>query len=162
MVYSLFTKGSFEVYAPSKKAGSVTIEKRQGSVKELHGMLGFIDSIDLYNEKNLLEPKATSHLSSDELMYREFLAYSNFYAAQAPVIICEGETDNVYLTHAIRSLAGEFPDLAEIAPTGDIKLKVRLYKYRQSSTARILELKDGGSSVLTKFIGNYKKETDKF
>ena len=162
MVHSLFTKGSFEAYAPSKKPGSLSIEKRQGTVNQLHGMLGFIDSIDLYNKKNLPEPKATDQPSSNERMYREFLIYTNFYAAQAPVIICEGETDNVYLTHAIRSLAGEFPDLAEVAPGGKIRLKVRLYKYHESSTGRILELKDGGSSVLTKFIGSYKKDTDRF
>lgn len=45
---------------------------------------------------------------------------------------------------------------------GKIRLKVRLYKYTRSSTARILGLNDGGSSTLTKFISSYKKETDKF
>ena len=69
------------------------------------------------------------------------------YAAETPVIICEGSTDNVYLTHAIRSLAAQFPDLAEIKPDGKIRLKVRLYKYTRSSTARILGLNDGGSSI---------------
>ena len=57
--------------------------------------------------------------------YRKFLIYSTFYAAKMPVIICEGETDNVYLTHAIRSLAVEFPDLAEMLPDKKIRLKVR-------------------------------------
>ena len=163
MVHSLFTKGSFEVYAPNKKTGSPVIEKRSGSINELHGRLGFIDSVDLYNQKNLPEPKPTNrNLSSNERMYREFLLFSNFYAASAPVILCEGETDNVYLTHAIRSLAGEFPDLATVDSNGRIRLKIRLYKYRQSSTARILELNDGGSSILAKFVGQYKKETDRF
>ena len=168
MVHSLFTKGSFELYAPTERVGSVIIEKRQGTVKELHGMLGFIDSIDLHNENNLPEPKANDHPSSNERMYREFLIYTNFYAAEAPVIICEGETDNVYLTHAIRSLAGEFPELVEFPPDGKIRLKVRLYKYHRSSTASILDLKDqksgdlGGSAVLARFIGTYKKETDRF
>ncbi len=162
MVHSLFTKGSFELYAPASDAGVITIEKRAGTPRQLHGMLGFIDSIDRYNKKNFPESTDTGRHSSNELMYREFLIYTNFYAAEAPVIICEGETDNVYLTHAIRSLAVEFPDLAEIVPGSKIRLKVRLYKYPRSSTARILDLKDGGSSVLAKFIGNYKKETDKF
>jgi retron-type reverse transcriptase len=162
MVHSLFTKGSFAVYAPIEKAGAVTIEKREGTANQLHGMLGFIDSIDLYNKKNVAESKDSFHLSSKELMYRQFLIYKDFYAAEAPVIVCEGETDNVYLTHAIRSLATEFPDLAEITAKGEIRLKVRLYKYPRSSTARILGLNDGGSSSLTAFIVTYKKETDKF
>jgi hypothetical protein len=38
--------------------------------------------------------------------------------------------------------------LAEIRPDGKIRLKVRLYKYPHSSTARLLDLKDGGTSVL--------------
>lgn len=94
--------------------------------------------------------------------YREFLIYSTFYAASMPVIICEGDTDNVYLTHAIRSLAAEFPALAEVLPDGKIRLKVRLYKYPRTSTARLLDLKDGGSSVLATFIAAYKKETKRF
>jgi hypothetical protein len=78
------------------------------------------------------------------------------------VVICEGETDNVYLTHAIRSLAGQFPALAEVMPDKKIRLKVRLYKYPRTSTARLLDLKGGGSGVLSKFIAAYKKETADF
>lgn len=90
------------------------------------------------------------------------LIYSTFYAAGCPVVICEGTTDNVYLTHAIRSLAAEFPTLAEIVSEDEIRLKVRLYKYPRSSTARILGLNDGGSSVLGKFIHTYRAEARRF
>lgn len=162
MVHSLLAKGSFEACVAIEKAGAVTIEKREGTVNQLHGMLGFIDSIDLYNKKNAPASKDSGRLSSKELIYRQFLIYRDFYTAEAPVIICEGKTDNVYLTHAIRSLAAEFPELAEVTTQGKICLKVRLYKYTRSSTARILGLYDGGSSSLTTFISTYKKETDKF
>jgi RNA-directed DNA polymerase len=161
MVHSLLTKGSFEAYSLNNKAGAVTLEKQEGTANQLHGMLGFIDSIDLYNNKKTAEPKAPVRLSSKELMYQRFLIYTDFYAAEVPVIICEGKTDNVYLTHAIRGLAKDFPDLAEIMPGGKIRLKVRLYKYPRSSTARVLGLNDGGSDPLTKFITTYKKETNK-
>ena len=53
----------------------------------------------------------------------------------------------------------EFPDLAEVTPDQKIRFKVRLYKYPSSSTGRLLGLNDGGSAVLSKFIGTYKKET---
>ena len=79
-----------------------------------------------------------------------------------PVILCEGDTDNLYLTHAIRSLAGDFPMLAEVTTDDKTLLKVRLYKYPKSSTARLLELKEGGSSVLSKFMGAYKQEISCF
>jgi RNA-directed DNA polymerase len=35
------------------------------------------------------------------LMYQRFLIYMNFFAAKLPVVLCEGKTDNIYLTHAI-------------------------------------------------------------
>ena len=79
-----------------------------------------------------------------------------------PVILCEGDTDNVYLTHAIRSLATEFPVLAEVTEDKKILLKVRLYKYSQSSTARLLDLKQGGTGNLSKFMRTYKKEISPF
>ena len=73
-----------------------------------------------------------------------------------------GEIDNVYLTQAIRSLAAEFPVLAEVKPDKKIVLKVRLYKYPGSNTARLLDLNDGGHGVLRKFIAAYKNETKDF
>ena len=95
-------------------------------------------------------------------MYQRFLIYKHFFAGEVPVILCEGETDNVYLTHAIRSLARSYPQLATTNPAGKISLSIRLYKYRKSSTPRILGLHDGGTANLAKFIAIYKKETAKF
>lgn len=161
MVHRLVRTGQFELVGVTQKDGQTVLEKRPGTLDELHGMLGFIDSIEYYNRTQTPDAESEEK-SSREKAYREFLIYSTFYAARMPVIICEGETDNVYLTHAIRSLAAEFPALAEVLPDGKIRLKVRLYKYPRSSTARLLDLKDGGSSVLATFIAAYKKETKRF
>lgn len=161
MVHSLVKTGTFQILGLTHKDGHAVLEKGPGTLNELHGMLGFIDSIDVYNKTHTSDALSDER-SSNEKVYREFLIYSTFYAAQAPVVICEGETDNVYLTHAIRSLRAEFPALAEVMPDKKIRLKVRLYKYPRSSTARLLDLKDGGSSVLSNFIGAYKRETKDF
>lgn len=161
MVHSLLTKGSFELYAYDQNAVPVRLAKRTGTPDQLHGMLGFIDTIDLYNRREIEGSKDPAHPSTKELTYRRFLIYTYLYAAEKPVIVCEGDTDNVYLTHAIRGLAREFPDLAGVEG-GKIRLKVRLFKYPRTSTARILGLNDGGSSLLAKFVGTYKKETEKF
>lgn len=70
-------------------------------------MLGFIDGVDLYNKKRTPKakrPSEKSTLTSKELMYRRFLLFTEFFTAPAPVIICEGKTDNIYILHAIRSL----------------------------------------------------------
>ncbi len=56
----------------------------------------------------------------------------------------------------------DYPDLAATNDKGKVQIKVRLYKYRDSSTARILGLRYGGSSSLNNFIATYKKETAKF
>jgi RNA-directed DNA polymerase len=162
MVNTLLTKGSFTTFAPSAASGTPAFEQKEGTANQLHGMLGFIDAIDLNNKKHSTRGKDSGPLSSKELMYQRFLIYRNFFAAEMPVVLSEGETDNVYLTHAIRSLGGDFPELATIKPDGKILLNVRLYKYRHSSTGRILGLRDGGSSSLGKFIATYKKETVKF
>jgi RNA-directed DNA polymerase len=124
-------------------------------------MLGFIDRIELYSEGDISAPKGSAPLSANELIYQRFLIYTNFYSAAKPTIVCEGDTDNVYLTHAIRSLASQFPELAEINQ-GKTQLKVRLFKYPRTSTARILRLIDGGSGPLAQFIATYKRETDRF
>jgi retron-type reverse transcriptase len=162
MVHRLLNTGGFEVYGKVEKSGVLTLEKRPGKVNELHGMLGFIDNIDLDYRKNTPGWKPSDELSSNELMYQRFLIYVNFFAAERPVVLCEGKTDNIYLTHAIRSLALDYPYLATAAPDGKIRLNIRLYKYRKSSTARILRLSDGGSSALLDFIVTYKRETEKF
>jgi hypothetical protein len=161
MVHSLVQTGAFEILGVTQKDGRAILEKRSGTLDELHGMLGFVDSVEVYNRTQTADSPSVE-MSSRERVYREFLIYSQFYAAQLPTIICEGETDNVYLTHAIRSLATEYPDLVEVMPDKKIRLKVRLYKYPRSSTARLLGLKDGGSGVLGTFIAAYKKETSHF
>jgi RNA-directed DNA polymerase len=150
MVHCLLNKGSF-----------ATLDREEGTLNQLHGMLGFIDEIDLRNKQRSAEGQE-GDLSKKEQIYQKFLIYKNFFAAEAPVILCEGETDNVYLTHAIRRLAADYPDLAATDDKGKVQIKVRLYKYRHSSTARILGLRDGGSSSLNVFIATYKKETAKF
>jgi RNA-directed DNA polymerase len=161
MVHNLFSTGSFQIYAPVTKDGKTTIEQREGKLDELHGRLSFVDGVDLYN-RNIGDQVHPTHLSTKESMYRHFLIYRDFYTAETPVILCEGKTDNVYLKHAIRRLATSFPDLADLDQQGKVRLKVRIYKYAKSSTARILGLNDGGTSHISKFIANYKKDTDKF
>jgi len=165
MVHRLLTKGYFEfVHTVNDEKETVTINKIQGNMSQLHGMLGFIDNIDLYN-KNITQKtkgkKDQPNLSSKESIYRRFLLFKEFYVAPAPVIICEGKTDNVYILHAIRSLAETYPQLATKNSDGSIKLKARIYKYSNTATGRILGI-NGGTPDLSKFINLYSREIKKF
>ncbi|MGA7157841.1 MAG: retron Ec67 family RNA-directed DNA polymerase/endonuclease [Acidobacteriaceae bacterium] len=162
MVHRLFRTGSFQLLGAVKANGDSLLQMREGKLDELHGRLGFIDGIDLYNKAIAATRHEPTHMATKESMYRQFLIYRDFYNAPKPVILCEGKTDNVYIKHAIRSLATQFPALADVDAKGKITLKVRLYKYTKTSTGRILGLKDGGSSPLGNFITSYKKDTGKF
>ena len=56
--------------------------------------------------------------------------FKELYHALAPVILSEGKTDNVYITHAIRSLATSVtPDFTDInSSTGKISIKFRRFR----------------------------------
>jgi hypothetical protein len=161
MVHRLFTTGSFDFeYRAEGANGALVVHKNNGRPSQLHGMLGFIDGVDLYNRK-VNPSKKEPQLTSKELIYRRFLIFKELYTAPAPVVLCEGKTDNVYITHAIRSLAPLYPKLADIDGKGKIVIKLRRFKYTGTSTGRILGI-HGGSGDLKKFIPNYKKEISRF
>jgi hypothetical protein len=162
MVNSLLKTGSFNTLAPVKDAtGNVTMEMKEGTLNQLNGMLGYIGHVDIYNRQKVEKQTDQPVHSKKEALYRKFLLYREFFVSERPVIICEGETDNVYLVHAIRSLAAMFPALANVVD-GKITLNIRLYKHSGSRTARMVDLGDGGSASLTKFIATYHKEVNRF
>jgi RNA-directed DNA polymerase len=165
MVHHLFTRGGFEILQRADDGkGGVVINRIPGTIDQLHGMLGFIDGVDLYNKRLLAGTKAgreASSLTSKETMYRRFLLFKEFYAAPMPVIVCEGKTDNVYILHAIRSLAAANPRLASVDADGTIKLNVRIFKYTETSTGRILKM-NGGTGDISNFMRDYRAETGRF
>lgn len=179
MVHNLLRKGSYEI---EDHTGAF----QPGTLDQLQGMLTFIDSVDLHaryiafinseHRNSLRKPvklltvpefgtMSSFHigkLRAAELIFQRFLVYKDFYATAKPVIVCEGETDNVYLLHAIHNLAHKFPTLASPPKTGTSQLKVRLFKYAGTRVGRLLELSDGGGSVLGRLIDIYIRETKKF
>jgi retron-type reverse transcriptase len=162
MVHSLFTKGNFEhVHYEKDGAGGEKRVSRPGDPRELHGMLGFIDSVDRYNLHNIVGHTG-NELKKKEQVYRDFLIYKEIYAPPLPVIICEGPTDNVYLSCAMRRLAAVFPRFAEINPKGEFVFKLRLLKYVKTGTGRVLGLSDGGTADLSKFMHTYRNTVKKF
>jgi hypothetical protein len=94
-------------------------------------------------------------------MYRRFLLFKDFYAAQLPVVIGEGPTDSIYLTHAVHRLVDSYPMLASKASQGKVKLGVRFYKYYGRRNGRILAMK-GGTADLAKLIYLYHRECHRF
>ena len=169
MVNSVLKSGGFHFNSTDiDGAGVKTAVKTAGSLQQLHGMLNFVDWVSEFNLKlrrknsyNFHKPIFEKPWKSSRLFLR-FMLYRIFWAAEKPVIICEGKTDNVYLTHAIRSLAPSFPTLAEVDASGHISLKARLFKYTERSTGRILQSVSGGSDGLCRLMRSYCAETKKF
>jgi len=163
MVHRLLNTGAYEVTKKSiDPSGNVIVAKGPGDLNQLHGMLGFIDGVDLLNRRLPKVPGAVREsLSSKEETYGRFLLYKDFYAANSPVLLCEGATDNIYLLHAIRQMAKQNPDLAAIDPAGKISLKLRLFKYTKSSTGRILGIK-GGAGDLKNWMSRYERAMREF
>jgi hypothetical protein len=161
MVHRLFTTGSFDFENKTvDDLGSVTVNKIPGRPNQLHGMLGFIDGVDLFNET--LNPREKGlPLTSKESIYMRFLIFKEFYTAPAPIVLCEGKTDNVYITHAIRSLARQYPQLADVNLAGKISIKLRRFRYTDRSTGRILGI-HGGTGDLGSFIQTYRREITRF
>jgi retron-type reverse transcriptase len=157
MAHRLFMTGEFEIIQGPNK--------QKGALKQLHGMLGHIDRVDRHNaelsRKDHGKAKAPVGIGSKENLYRRFLLFKEFYIAATPTVVCEGKTDNVYLKHAIRSLAARYPNLAAVSPNGKTALKLRIFKYPHTSTGRILQL-GGGSGDLKNLIEMYRKELKRF
>src|SRR4030095_8735842 len=165
MMHRLFTTGSFDFeYKTVDPQGAAATHKTPGRTSQLHGMLGFIDGVDVFNSKidAKIDAKPKQRRpTSKESMYRRFLMFKEFYSAPAPVVLCEGKTDNIYITHAIRSLAAQYPKLADVSPGGKITIKLRRFRYTDRSTGRILGI-HGGTGSLGQFIRNYKADTSRF
>jgi RNA-directed DNA polymerase len=154
MVDKLFKTGQFEfVVKTFDSTGSPLVTATAGRSKQLMGMLSYIDQVDLFNrklcEKNGVPPADTAGRVE---LFRRFLYFDAFYATAMPVIVCEGETDNTYLKHAIKSLAAIYPTLATAGSPP--KVGVRLFKYAERRTSHITEIA-GGVGGLCKLIKHY-------
>jgi len=103
--HSLFHRGYF-----TKTVGRAKV---RGNINELEGQLNFIDQVDQYNrlrQKPPLDPiyavakhgvNTLNLLTGREKTLSKFLYYRLFYGNDKPTILCEGQTDNVYLKSAL-------------------------------------------------------------
>ncbi len=64
-------------------------------------------------------------------LYKKFLYFRHFINPSAPLIVCEGKTDNIYLRSALKALDPAYPQLAEVIG-GKLFTKVRLLKHSRA------------------------------
>lgn len=158
MVDCLFRTGKFQfIYKKKDEQGKVVLElSHAGRNEQLHGMLSYIDQVDLFNQKvckeNGREPESTAGRVE---LFRRFLYFDTFYAAPEPIVVCEGKTDNVYLKCAIKSLVAKYPKL--VAAGSPPKLKLRFFKYAETRTGQVSDL-TGGVGGICKLLKSYDED----
>jgi hypothetical protein len=162
MAHRLFSTGTFhhEFWIKDPLTGALVKQSSLGEPAQLQGMFAHVEHADQFNRKVRGRPETDA--PGRHRLYRRLFFYIQFFAAPAPVILCEGKTDNVYMLHAIRSRATSFPELATVdATSGAISLKLRLFKYVNKSAGRILQL-SGGQGELGKFVSHYLHDVGKY
>ncbi len=134
------------------------IEYCEGSLPQLEGRINYIYDIkkDGYtkNKKDakryIGRPDCIYNKEKPEgiyKLYREFLYYRYFFHPGPPILVCEGETDLIYIRSALINLASLYPNLIEIKKDGTPTFKISFFKY----TDRIKEiLSISSGSGLTK------------
>lgn len=161
MVYRLCREGKFLLPGYVKdETNSYSLMMKPGSLNQLHGRLGFIDSIDQYNAE--INSKLTgAEIKSKETIYRRFLFYKEFYAAAKPVLVCEGWTDYVYIENALRRLSSRYPSLVSLGTDGKSNFAIKRFKYSEGRTGKMLGI-TGGAPALGEFMKAYKEEFKRF
>jgi RNA-directed DNA polymerase len=172
MVHSLVTTGAFKLEAATQARVDNKRTKTVDPLKQLQGMLGFIDWIDIHAKGGVEKGGAISHdhkyktaykwndLNSQEKQYRKFLFYREFFLTKQPIILTEGKTDKVHLYAAIKKQAGQYPRLANTKGS-IVTPAVRVFPCQERRTNALMGL-TAGAGNLASFIAAYKNETSKF
>lgn len=171
MVHRLLNTGSYQVKTTTvNEKGDIVEGLVDGSLKQLNGILSFIDSVSVYNRKKEpirfvkgKPPKPSERFElfdCNEKVYKDFLLYKDFYAPSKPIILCEGKTDNIYLKAAILKMAEDYPNFIEKNKDGKLIQKISFFK-RNATSKRMLGLA-GGSGELTEIIKLYRHERSRF
>lgn len=158
MCRELITKGScYEVDQASKA-------KIPFDVDRLRGRLSFVYQIKGHEFGHARIKYKKGEPNKDPAFYRNyanFLNYDYFHANTMPLIICEGETDNIYLKCAVASLIAKVPSLATATkdPWKPDYL-VNFFNYTKTTSA-VLRL-SGGTGEMQKLIYDYGKKFKHF
>ncbi|KTD64241.1 putative serine protease HhoA precursor [Legionella santicrucis] len=139
MCHALYCTGSFFLLGDKSKPGTL---------QQLNGILEYIYFIKQKNHCNK-EPCYKTNVEQHNItnLYSQFLYFRYFIALEKPLIICEGKTDVAYLKIAIKQLKKQGKYL--------LPHQIDFFHF----TERISEVMhiNAGTSLLKKFIENYKK-----
>ncbi len=171
MCSSLFNHGHYytEVEAAPPVAGAAPAKPKPKLLTKtatLEGILSYIYHIkhsqevrsdpETYKAKYTEGKKKTNtrrEYPAYRQLYKKFLYFRHFVSPSAPLVMCEGKTDNIYLRSALKALHPAYPRLAEVKD-GKLFAKVAFLKHSRVEHD-ILEL-SGGSGNIANFIAHYR------
>jgi len=130
------------------------IEQHIISHKSINGILKEDIEEILLGKENGKKKKRNKKLNSREITFSRFLFYRNFYNNSKPLIICEGKTDNIYISCALERLSSSYPKLIK-HDKKENKYKKLIKLYEHTKRARYLLDIHGGSDHLLEFIQQY-------
>jgi RNA-directed DNA polymerase len=177
MCNALFQTGSYHRPIPRAGVGAdgstVDLTEKLGP---LEGMLGHVYHIKRQSARRHTDNQnqtgnewdssgdQTSRIKADsipsEKLYRKFLFYKYFIAPELPLIVCEGETDIVYVRMSIKYLTNFHPMLGSVEE-GKFIRGIRFFSYVNKHAQHVIEL-TGGSANFPKFIRRYETRVNKF
>ena len=162
MAHSLFTTGKFYV-GDKSNAESIhgTEVDAAKALDRLHGMLGFVHGVDEFHFET--SQRAPEKESASLALYIRFLLFRFLFANPHPLIICEGKTDNIYLSRAIHALHANFPDLLQMGKNNKKILSVRFFKFSDGAAiGKLLGIHSGGGSNIASLLRKYAKACEGF
>ncbi|MGF7192463.1 retron-type reverse transcriptase [Robbsia andropogonis] len=185
-LFSLINHNKFTIKNVERSELGDKVSLIDGTREQLHGMLGFVHSVDSVFRTNVkqhpqnypgMQPdikKDTKKPTGTLELYRRFLFFTRFFSNTLPLIVCEGKTDIVYLSNAVHQSKLLFPQLVAKNAEGADVLNFRFLKYARKhkrkkkvylpnfSTVQILGAGSGGGPNLGNLILNYQLEFPKF
>jgi retron-type reverse transcriptase len=146
--------------AAAAAASAVPVPKLIKSTATLEGVLSHIyyikhrQMVTSEPDEEVRKAKANNKIKYPAYrnLYKKLLYFRHFINLSAPLIMCEGKTDNIYLRSALKGLSPAYPQLAEVKD-GKLYAKVRFLKHSRVEHD-ILEL-SGGSGKIASFIARY-------
>lgn len=157
-----------QYFQPTSKSfvGPQPAVRVSGPLDHLEGCLAHIYNAHKIRQSQLILGSglrdAKSELCSDEHVYRRFLFYTKFYSSKKTVVVCEGDTDSIYIAAAIAAMSEKYTELINANKKLSSKNRSNLHFIKHSPKAgRLLEL-NGGTDALKNFCRVYVDQAKKF
>lgn len=148
MCSALFATGSYftsDITSNFSKTTATSLSSLEGRMSHIYQVRNSIDQRATKDKKK--DPTATRRL------YQRLLHYKNFIALDRPLVITEGQTDQIYLKAAIERLLKFHPTLGSLS-AGKFSHSLKFMKYTRT-VHDVMQL-GGGTGDLKHLLLQYK------